>query len=160
VDHGISPSRVVAVLGLVVGLLTGVGTIVGWVTSESFIDALGDVAAYAGAVYVGLAFIAIVVTARDETTWLQRLAPLAGVAALFFGVVLPWDRPWLWGCAALGLLTATVVGVPAVREQRERAKASKKVCPDCAETVKAEANVCHYCGYRFRPLAPGWKRYS
>jgi NADH:ubiquinone oxidoreductase subunit 6 (subunit J) len=68
--------------------------------SESFVDALGDVAAYAGAVYVGLAFIAIVVTARDEATWLQRLAPLAGVTALFFGVVLPWDRP---GCGAAPL---------------------------------------------------------
>ena len=28
--------------------------------------------------------------------------------------------------------------------------AGEKVCPDCAETVKAGAKVCKHCGYRFR----------
>ena len=31
--------------------------------------------------------------------------------------------------------------------QAEQSK--EKICPDCAETIKAAANVCHYCGYRF-----------
>jgi uncharacterized protein UPF0547 len=31
------------------------------------------------------------------------------------------------------------------------AGAATKVCPDCAERVKAAARVCRFCGYRFEP---------
>jgi len=27
--------------------------------------------------------------------------------------------------------------------------AEEKVCPDCAETIKTNAQVCRFCGYRF-----------
>jgi hypothetical protein len=30
-------------------------------------------------------------------------------------------------------------------------KGGGKACPDCAETVKAEARLCRCCGYRFDP---------
>ena len=29
-----------------------------------------------------------------------------------------------------------------------------KRCPDCAETIKAAANVCRFCGYRFETTSP------
>jgi ribosomal protein S27E len=35
----------------------------------------------------------------------------------------------------------------------EAAKTTKK-CPDCAETILADAKVCKHCGYRFAPSAP------
>jgi hypothetical protein len=31
---------------------------------------------------------------------------------------------------------------------------STKQCPDCAETVLAEAHVCKHCGYRFDEAPP------
>jgi hypothetical protein len=29
----------------------------------------------------------------------------------------------------------------------------RKQCPDCAETIKAEARVCKHCGFRFEEPA-------
>jgi hypothetical protein len=30
-----------------------------------------------------------------------------------------------------------------------------KVCPDCAEEVKAAANICRFCGHRFDAVPEG-----
>jgi peptidoglycan/LPS O-acetylase OafA/YrhL len=151
-----SPSRVIAGLGLVVGLLTGLGTIVGWLASESFDDTVASAAAYAGVAYIALGSVAGALSVLEETSWRRRLSnglpALVAVVALFFGVVLPWDEAWLRGCAALGLLTAVIVGGFALRDRRAAVRASKKRCPDCAETVKVEAHICRHCGYRFSQL--------
>ena len=39
--------------------------------------------------------------------------------------------------------------VPPSQVHDERVTQDTKVCPDCAETIKASANVCRYCGHRF-----------
>ena len=39
--------------------------------------------------------------------------------------------------------------VSAVRAKHADVEAKTKICPDCAETIRAAAHVCRYCGYRY-----------
>ena len=47
-----------------------------------------------------------------------------------------------------------VVALAMAMRSRPYVPGAKK-CPDCAETVLADARVCRHCGYRFAPPADG-----
>jgi hypothetical protein len=66
----------------------------------------------------------------------------AGVAAALIGSV-------ILGQSA----RQRVPDVPAAPALTEAAPKPTKKCPDCAETVLADARVCKHCGYRFAPVA-------
>ena len=53
--------------------------------------------------------------------------------------------------AGAGVAAAFIGSVMLLRS----GQAKTKKCPDCAETVLADANVCKHCGYRF---ASSWRR--
>ena len=48
-------------------------------------------------------------------------------------------------------VVACVVAVVLARKKKERNQpdSAHKKCPDCAEVVLVDANVCRHCGYRF-----------
>jgi hypothetical protein len=154
-------------LATAIGVLTGAGTIVGWVVStKSPVVVLGTALGYAGmAVTVGVALFCLVLTILPpsvlkaledkqltKSTLTARVLYLAfaiGIAAIAASTGTdPRNGFWI----AMGAVTLGMTGYSAFLVSNNAAAARKRqfrVCPDCAETIKAQACVCRYCGYRF-----------
>jgi len=66
--------------------------------------------------------------------------------------VIGWVAALVWALTVDAKAAASTVPVALTRK-----------CPDCAETIKAEAHVCHFCGARFTEeavedaLAAAWR---
>jgi ribosomal protein S27E len=69
----------------------------------------------------------------------------AGVAAAFVGSVMLFQ-------SAKQALDASDEEL-ADSSGPQRGQAPTKKCPDCAETILADAKVCKHCGYRFTPAS-------
>ena len=142
-------------MGGVVGLLTGIGTLVGWASSASFRDSAAVALAAGGAIYLvgGGAFLLFeAITGGPRSDGVSRrdqviLAVLLMASSVFYFVEGAW---FIFRVFGLGSLVVAIWAVGALnRHLKARHAASEKNCPDCAETIKRDALVCRHCGYRF-----------
>lgn len=54
---------------------------------------------------------------------------------------------WVIACFLFPLMVLVILVLPKVEP-------ASKTCPECAETVLADAKVCKHCGYRFAGPTP------
>jgi hypothetical protein len=71
----------------------------------------------------------------------QRASPGIGVYLAGVGAFLMIAGGWQIRTSKVEVAAAAPAAIPA--------RSATTVCPDCAETIRAEARVCKHCGYRF-----------
>ena len=159
-------TRRISFAATVVGLLTALIAVVGWIATKSVRDSLSIALPIAGAVYLlglllGNGYFAVV------AVWKRQWEAARAFGLVFAFLLVPSAFALFGGNPREDLLVFGTVGlvatvwfgvqlgrVPArARRAAQQAAddAAHKTCPDCCERVKAEAHVCRYCGWRFAP---------
>lgn len=139
----------------VIGVIGAITTVAG-IWSESLVVALNTV----GVIGFGSAFVvAGMWSGIDTVQGVRQTAIAVGVTAvvisvLFFGFGRPLDEEEskfnLLTFMGIGsILAIAVLATMAWRVIQTAAEPSKKKCPDCANTVLAEARKCQYCAHVF-----------
>ena len=158
--------RALSALGAVVSLLIGIGTIGGAIAS-SFSEAVPlvlQILGAAGCVAVAVFLVSGAVMCLKERAWGNAAFFCWLAAAALF--IAAWSLDVLLrdlesdreqALQGAGLITVVCVGWATViwfRTTVREYRASIRECPDCAETIKAAAKVCRYCGCRVDAAAP------
>jgi protein-S-isoprenylcysteine O-methyltransferase Ste14 len=134
----------------VLTLVTSTGAIVGWIDSSQSLQTTAATAAQAAGVAL-LGYLLLTFLLFGPATWWpwERIVFLSGlflIIGAIYLLVLPWrETPLQWiGIAAIAGSVVLVLSF-----WKESYEDRHKTCPDCAEIVKRQANVCRHCGYRF-----------
>ena len=90
-----------------------------------------------------------------EAAWLRRSEPTVGLAfgdpSQEYESVFRTGVPIAWESRLDEALEAGDDESPGTDEAEPDSSPETKRCPDCAESVLAEARICRFCRYEFRP---------
>lgn len=148
---------------VVAALLVSVGTIGGAIASSA------DEAVPVALVVLGTTFLALgpgvlVFLAASEIrarAWIRLVQPAVGLMMYGgLGCALAFAdgerrKGALLGLGVLMLGAAAIALLQWVRDRARAETASTVSCPDCAETIRAEARICHHCTHRLAPAPAG-----
>jgi hypothetical protein len=136
---------VAAVVGFVVGVGTGIATLAKWATAATASDAFATVLPLGGLTLL-IALAGAYAFQRTPDPEFGRLVP---VAAVCVGSIVLFLTGGLRAFAVFGAAAVVLLPLSAVISYASYQQATRKTCPECGETVRREARVCRYCGWRF-----------
>src|SRR6266508_1917246 len=159
-------------VGTAVGLLTGIGTLIGWAATDSFQESAYVAVQWAGVSYILLAELAICIPwfrrhlfqrhlTRSTFASRRNTIPLIGLGIAICLAIIVVLSAFIRFITTLGGIAVFVIGCIAILTgiwfsvlwaigQARAYRNSRRECLDCAETIKRKARVCPHCGYRFK----------
>jgi hypothetical protein len=129
----------------VVAVIAGVGSGIAWLTEH-----VSDLAVWSAG-WVLMVVLGLMWWSRGlSDTGNRRYVVYGGVTFVFVALEILYLDPRVSDYVS-GYVFAAVALVPPAIEFTLRDRASRMRCLDCREEIRADANVCKHCGFRFRP---------
>jgi ribosomal protein L40E len=132
-----------------------IDTVIGWIFSPAFPDALAVAATFAGLACVLLVIVLTAVWVVVKLAWNRLPAILFGIGSIalwLFLVIIPWNEAVLQPiggvCLLLILGTILILLIGTVEDHLRLRQKRHKKCRACGARMSTHATVCRHCAYR------------